>query len=587
MANNTIYGTDASEIVHGTDGGWPEGNDSIWGYGGDDEIYGRGGWDWITGGAGADYIDGGSYWDQAIYADSPVGVTVFLYGSGSSASGYGYGGTAEGDVLVSIENLAGSEYDDVLSGNDEFNELYGRNGNDTLKGGGGYDRLAGDGGDDILMGGGDGDYLHGHAGRDTASYEGSSAGVVVSLITDTAASGDAEGDELDSIENLTGSNHGDTLIGDNGTNVLNGGRGYDTLKGYGGSDTLRGEDGDDIMDGGAGYDTMFGGAGNDTYLVDSLDWLVESGGQGFDVARTSTNFALTPGADIERLETSDPNAATNLLLYGNDSGNEIIGNAGHNYIDGAGGVDQMTGRAGNDTYVVDHASDQVIENGGQGSDGVYAYVSWTVTAGSDVEVVMAASGNSMNLTGNANGNVLRGNNASNTLNGGDGRDELTGFGGQDQFLFNTPLNAATNVDNITDFNVADDTILLNQTIFSSSLGLGNISAGEFVIGTAAQDANDRIIYNSNTGALFYDNDGVGGNAQVQFAELSRGLALTNLDFLVVSGSQAPAFGGGRLPVTRATSMDLAADTATNFSGAASLEHVDLNQSLVHQDYLVY
>ena len=63
-----------------------------------------------------------------------------------------------------------------------------------------------------------------------------------------------------------------------------------------------------------------------------------------------------------------------------------------------------------------------------------------------------------------------------------------------------------------DFSVADDTILLDQDIFSSSLGLGNISAGEFVIGTAAQDANDRIIYNSSTGALFYDNDGVGGNA---------------------------------------------------------------------------
>jgi Ca2+-binding RTX toxin-like protein len=69
---------------------------------------------------------------------------------------------------------------------------------------------------------------------------------------------------------------------------------------------------------------------------------------------------------------------------------------------------------------------------------------------------------------------------------------------------------------------------------AQSLGLGNISAGEFVIGTAAQDANDRIIYDSNTGALFYDNDGVGGNAQVQFATLSPGLGLTNLDFLVVA-----------------------------------------------------
>jgi len=55
-----------------------------------------------------------------------------------------------------------------------------------------------------------------------------------------------------------------------------------------------------------------------------------------------------------------------------------------------------------------------------------------------------------------------------------------------------------------------------------------------VIGAAAQDANDRIIYNNATGALLYDSDGVGGIAAIQFATLSTGLALTNLDFFVVA-----------------------------------------------------
>ena len=158
------------------------------------------------------------------------------------------------------------------------------------------------------------------------------------------------------------------------------------------------------------------------------------------------------------------------------------------------------------------------------------------------------------------------------MNGREGDDDLTGLAGQDQFLFNTPLNGASNVDRVIDFNVADDTILLDNAVFSSSLGLGNISAGEFVIGTAAQDANDRIIYNSGTGALFYDNDGVGGNAQVQFAELSRGLALTNLDFLVVTGTTIPPFGGGRLPVSaplpptlRLTARRLAGRRRSNMS----------------------
>jgi Ca2+-binding RTX toxin-like protein len=330
-----------------------------------------------------------------------------------------------------------------------------------------------------------------------------------------------------------------------------------------------------------------GGLGNDTYIVDNYsDVITESGGQGTDVVRTSTSYVLTYGAEIELLETSDPNGTAALTLVGNSSGNNIIGNNGDNIISGEGGADQATGRAGNDTYYVDHANDRVIESGGQGSDTVYASVSWTLTAGSDVETVQALGTAGINLSGNATNNLLRGNNGNNTLNGGAGGDDLFGLGGQDGFLFNTPLNAATNVDRISDFNVADDIILLDNAVFSSSLGLGNISPGEFVIGTAAQDANDRIIYDSNTGALFYDADGGGGNAQVQFAELSRGLALTNLDFLVVSGTQIPSFGGGRLPVGRAVTTDFATDSGTSFS-RAPIEYVDLNLSAAHQDYLVW
>jgi serralysin len=138
----------------------------------------------------------------------------------------------------------------------------------------------------------------------------------------------------------------------------------------------------------------------------------------------------------------------------------------------------------------------------------------------------------INLTGNANGNEVRGNNGNNVLNGGNGRDTLTGLGGQDQFLFNTALNAASNVDEISDFNVAADTILLDDAIFTT-LTAGTLAAEQFVTGTAAQDAQDRIVYDSATGALFYDSDGTGAVAAIQFAEVAPGLALTNLDFLVV------------------------------------------------------
>ena len=105
-------------------------------------------------------------------------------------------GTAERDTLVNVEGVDGSFYDDLLVGNDLHNPLLGNGGNDTLKGGGG---------DDLLAGGSGADTLDGGEGFDTASYAGSPVGVHVSLIDDIAALGHAEGDELNSIENLGGS----------------------------------------------------------------------------------------------------------------------------------------------------------------------------------------------------------------------------------------------------------------------------------------------------------------------------------------------------------------------------------------------
>jgi Ca2+-binding RTX toxin-like protein len=111
---------------------------------------------------------------------------------------------------------------------------------------------------------------------------------------------------------------------------------------------------------------------------------------------------------------------------------------------------------------------------------------------------------------------------------------LTGLGGQDSFLFNTALNAAINVDVITDFNVTDDRIVLDDDVFSSSLGLGSVAGSQFVIGPAALDVNHRIIYNDATGAVLYDSDGTGATAAIQFAQLNVELALTNFDFFVVA-----------------------------------------------------
>jgi Ca2+-binding RTX toxin-like protein len=449
-----VKGTDNSEVIDESDGvtygadtiiGYG-GNDLIYGLNGDDLIYGGEGNDGLIGGEGADILIGGTGMDIAYYMDSFQGVYVSL------ATGYGYFGTAHGDQLDGIENLAGSDYGDQLFGDGGTNSLYGQGGNDRLSGGGGSDDLFGGIGNDTLQGGSGADSLSGSSGIDTADYRASPARASVSLVTNLNHGGDAEGDTLSGIENVIGSHYDDVLYGDNGSNRLDGFHDDDRLFGFDGSDTLNGDEGDDYLNGGAGVDALIGGVGNDVYYVDS-------------------------------------------------------------------------------------AADAVTESGGEGADEAYTSVSWTMTAGADVETLRTtydAGVNPINLTGNFSGNIVRGNNGDNVINGGDGNDDLTGLGGQDSFLFDTPLNAISNVDVITDFSVADDTIRLDQTIFSSALGLGNIEDGEFVIGAAAQDVNDRIIYNGTTGALFYDADGVGGNAQVRFATLSAGLALTYLDFLVVA-----------------------------------------------------
>ena len=105
-------------------------------------------------------------------------------------------------------------------------------------------------------------------------YTESTVGVMVSLLWDTASGGDAEGDELNSIENLSGSGYDDSLFGDNNANFLNGNDGNDTLLGFGGDDILYGDGrslgGNDVLNGGAGHDTLNGGPGGDT-MAGELD----------------------------------------------------------------------------------------------------------------------------------------------------------------------------------------------------------------------------------------------------------------------------------------------------------------------------
>jgi Ca2+-binding RTX toxin-like protein len=230
--------------------------------------------------------------------------------------------------------------------------------------------------------------------------------------------------------------------------------------------------------------------------------------------------------------TTSAAGTTNLTLWGNASANQITGNAGNNIIDGKAGNDTMTGLAGNDTYFVDSASDSIVDSAG--TDTVKASITYTLGAGLAVEVLQAATTTAaINLTGNELAQRVIGSNMANTINGGLGNDTLTGSGGNDNFLFNTALNSTTNRDTITDYNTIADTIRLENTGIFTALGTGTLSASRFVVGTAALDSADRIIYNKTTGVLSYDADGSGAGAAIQFAVLTNKATLTNADFVII------------------------------------------------------
>jgi Ca2+-binding RTX toxin-like protein len=145
--------------------------------------------------------------------------------------------------------------------------------------------------------------------------------------------------------------------------------------------------------------------------------------------------------------------------------------------------------------------------------------------------MLGGAGNDL-LTGGTGNDNLKGNSGSDRMDGMRGNDILTGGQGKDQFAFTTALNASTNVDQITDFKASADDIWIDNAVFTG-LRTGKLGANAFRAGTAAPDADDRIIYDQTTGSLYFDRDGVGGAAMLKFAQLVPGTALTAHDILVI------------------------------------------------------
>ena len=296
----------------------------------------------------------------------------------------------------------------------------------------------------------------------------------------------------------------------------------ETLIGTSANDILVGGSGDDSLDGGAGLDTLVGGAGDDTYLVDTTtDIITESASAGTDTVESSVTFTLA--ANVENLTLTGTSAIDGT---GNSLANTITGNSLNNTLDGGAGIDTLIGGLGDDTYVVDNVKDKVTELASAGTDTIQSSATIKVLAANVENLTLTGTstingtGNSLDntITGNSGNNTLNGGAGNDTLNGGLGNDTLTGSTGLDIFLFDTALGAS-NVDTLTDFNLTQDKIRLDDDIF---LALSSIEAENFVsaAGATALEADDFLIFNTTNNFLYYDADGNGDGAMVHFATLN-------------------------------------------------------------------
>jgi Ca2+-binding RTX toxin-like protein len=487
----------------------------------------------FEGGSGDDLLDGGGGVDTTVYTQGDI--TVDLRSTGWQNTGEGF------DRLVNIENVTSGGGNDRLVGNDIDNALTGNGGNDTLEGGLG---------DDVLNGG-----THGAEGGDTARYTGTAAAVVTLTLQGQRQNTTGYGfDTLLGIENLEGGSGNDVFVGDDDAN---------RLSGNGGNDALTGGKGNDILDGGTGQNTAVFSGAQAEYTVSPDGGVItvadgQGGRDGTDVLtnvrflqfsdRTVALFNASPdslslssmavaedtlvNSTVATLSARDADGdpLTYTLLSSADGTFRLDGNAlilakALDYDLGARQqtitIEAKDAYGGTTTRTFTLAVTNVIETTGLTLIGTAGVDTLRGEAGNDV--ISGLAGND-SLFGEAGNDILR---------GAAGHDVLSGGAGQDVFIFDSRPNRRANLDRISDFSVADDTIHLVKSVFSKINKTGVLAKGAFHAGGAAHDRDDRIIYNKNTGAVYYDDDGTGAHAQVQIAALAKNLALANTDFFIV------------------------------------------------------
>jgi serralysin len=582
--NDSLSGSAAAQTLVGQGG-----SDTLWGAGGIDTLWGGGGADMFvfreTGSANADSVRDWTSGSDKLVMDGTV--MSALGATGNFAAGdarfkanstgtatdssdrviyntttrqifYDADGNGSGTAQLIATLQSGASFvatDIVVEGGSGGGgqTINGTSGNDSLVGGPGNDTINGFDGEDTIDGGAGVDSMVGGAHADTYFVD-NTGDVIVEL----------DGGGFDTVNasvsytlpawvnnlTLTGADH----IGGTGNelpNAITGNSGDNILEGLDGHDLIDGGAGNDFFRPGKGDDTLFGGGGQDAFVInsgsspsddhgsDSID-----GGEGvdwiaFSEAGNGTTHAVAINLGAGTYSIFDPAGAVHGAVLnvenvqGSEFSDEITGSEASNNLSGVAGNDTIRGLGGDD-------------------------------------LLEAIFGNHL-FDGGAGDDVLFGAFGSDTLAGGVGNDTLQGdpIGldpGADTFLFNVAPGLA-NADLIRDFGSGPDLVLLDGTSHANAGLPGRFAAGDprfwsSTTGTA-HDADDRVIYNTANGQLWYDADGNGAGAAQVIATLLQGLGpnpanLSATDIAIVNGS-----GGGGSVINGTAGNDTLTGTAGN------------------------
>jgi len=433
-----VGGTGNDELAGGTDA------DHLNGNAGDDSLMGEAGNDFLMGETGNDLIDGGTEVDTVSYDNSTSGVIVnidetqnyqnpdvansshiephFTINAGTAKDGFG-----TTDTLRNLENIIGSEFNDILIGNNQNNRIEASTGNDLLIGNAGDDYL--DGGDNIDTV----SYRHDSGSvyvnlDETQSYQNPGGYLHTTIVSDsliptdtqpnftlnagTALDGFGNTDELRNLENLVGSGYDDVLIGNDSDNQIEGLAGNDLLIGNAGDDQLNGSDG-----------------------IDTVSYHYDPDAVYVNLEHNQAQDGFGNSDQLHSIEN----------VVGSAFDDEIIGDANTNIIHAGAGDDLVIARDGDDIIFGEAGKDTLF--GEQGDDFLVGGTEADILdGGTEADHLQGGDGKDR-LFGDAGEDFLNGNAGNDSLTGGTGNDLLTGGGDQDVFV--VQLNDGT--DTITDF----------------------------------------------------------------------------------------------------------------------------------------